>query len=141
MMIRSEHLEEEFARWPAQWDSVPTAESWRILVFLKLVWSVIDAEYPEGVYEERREKCLRALWILGFELNRDVYLDQRLPELPVEHRGKQIIEDEGPLLFAFYSRDDEEHFATACRDIELALRRRGKWDVLGTETASPTAMQ
>jgi hypothetical protein len=124
-MIRAEHIEEELNKWPEQWESEPTPEGLRILAYIKSVWSAVEREYLE---EQRRENCLRALWILGFELTRDILLSPRLPEkISVQNRAQPIIEEEGPLLFAFYSDNDQERFSTACRDIELALRRQNLW--------------
>jgi hypothetical protein len=132
-MVLADQIEEEMNRWLGQWVPNAMRENAPVLECLKRYWRSVDKEYP--LEEDRRENCFRALWILGYELSRDGLLDPKLPELPATKRAQRIIEDEGPLLFAFYSRSDEERFGVACRDIELALRRRGEWDRPGT---SPT---
>lgn len=123
-MIQPEHIEEELNRWPEQWNGPHAQEDVRILAFIKRAWRTVDQEYV--FQDDRRENCLRAFWMLGFELSRDTLLHPNLREVPVAKRGLRIIEEEGPLLFAFYSADDERRFSAACRDIELALRRRGE---------------
>jgi hypothetical protein len=125
-MILSEHLAGAMSEWPRQWEPTGPREGERILRYLKGLWDIVVKEYP--VEEYRQENCLRTLWILGYELSRDPLLDPKLREVPLARRAQMIIEEEGPLLFAFYSRSDETRFATGCRDIELALRRRSEWE-------------
>lgn len=125
-MIRPEHLESVMSEWPRQWEPTGLREGERILRYLRRLRGAVEREYP--MEEDRQENCLRALWILGYELSRDPLLDPKLREVPLGRRAQMMIEEEGPLLFAFYSRSDEDRFAAACRDIELALRRRGAWE-------------
>lgn len=132
-MIALPHdIRAEMSEWPRQWNGKETDEGWKILTALTAIWSSVE---QAGFNTETRENCLRTPWIMGFELNRDFLLDAHLPkEVPIGRRITSIIEDGGPLLFAFYSDSDTSRFETGCEQIELALRRSHAWAAL---TAPP----
>lgn len=127
-MIRDEHIDETMNEWPLQWfgrSRQAVTYGPKILHFIRELWRMTE---QENLNDPGRELHFRALWVMGFELSRDSLLSKDLPKLPVAGRIKSMIEDAGPLLFAFYTELEEDQFAYCCQTFERVLRRSGLWD-------------
>lgn len=127
-MIRSECIDDAMSEWPMHWyGKVPSREKAhvrRILHSLRELWTLIVGDQSLTLHQEI---LLRSLWILGFELSRDRCISEYLPDLPVNERIGQMIED-GCLLFGFYTDDETDRFNECCQLLERLLRSKGVWE-------------
>jgi hypothetical protein len=126
-MILPDKIEEVIDEWPINWaghSSGTKREFYQIASRLKSLWFIIS----ELLDEEDQEQHFKALWILGYELSRDHLLSKALPLVSVEFRIKTMIEDNGPLLFGYYTGADESEFGKCCETFERGLRRAGLWE-------------
>lgn len=133
-MILSEKIHEVMDEWPAQWCGKShrrRSEGQSILFILKNLWSQVESELE---HEEEHEAHFKALWLIGYEISRDYLIEPLLSSLPADQRIKRIIEDGGPLLFAYYTSTEEEIFEECCVTFERVLRRSGQWESIGSSS-------
>ena len=127
-MIFPGKIEETMNEWPTYWTgspSKPRREFREILANLKLIWELANTE---PMTEIQQELHFKALWILGYELSRDRIMSPNMSVVPIKLRIRLILEDGGPLLFGYYSSDDEDRFEKCCVTFERVLRRNGLWE-------------
>ncbi len=132
-MILSVCVDEVMSEWPVQWYGKSRragTEGPSNLRMLKALWNLVR---PHLETDQEQQQHFRALWLIGFELSRDYILDEILPSLPNEQRLRRMIEDCGPLLFGYYTDQEEECFAECCETFERVLRQGGLWDNMATQ--------
>ncbi len=128
-MILPEKIDEAMNEWPTFWtagyNSRMSIELSELLKNLKTIWGLVAKECYS---EEAQEIHFKALWLLGYELSRDRIMSKLMSSVPVQYRIKSMIEDQGPLLFGYYTTAESEQFEMCCENLEKLLRSSGLWD-------------
>lgn len=117
-------MDEWLTYWTAGYSSRLNSEHKDLLQLLKNLWCLVA---KESIGEELEEVHFKALWFLGYELSHDRIISKHMSSVPIKFRLKNMIEDQGPLLFGFYTDDDCDQFASSCETFERLLRQSGLW--------------
>ena len=113
----------DLANWPQSWcfddPDVPPGE--RIVQYLKpFLLHLLEQKLATKTLHKHRDN----IWLLGGEVIRERYEDERLLKLPAEQViMKMIHEDGGPLIYPRISESQQESFDATCRKLYRFLER------------------
>ena len=105
----------DLSNWPENWrfddPDIPPGE--RIVQYVKpFLLHLLEQKLATKTLHKHRDN----IWLLGGEVIRERYEDERLRKLPVEQVIiKMIHEDGGPLIYPRISELQQESFDATCR--------------------------
>ena len=113
----------DLSNWPENWrfddPDIPPGE--RIVQYVKpFLLHLLEQKLATKTLHKHRDN----IWLLGGEVIRERYEDERLRKLPVEQVIiKMIHEDGGPLIYPRISESQQESFDATCRKFYRFLNR------------------
>lgn len=113
----------DLSNWPENWrfddPDIPPGE--RIVQYVKpFLLHLLEQKLATKTLHKHRDN----IWLLGGEVIRERYEDERLRKLPVEQVIiKMIHEDGGPLIYPRISELQQESFDATCRKFYRFLNR------------------
>ena len=105
----------DLSNWPESWrfddPDIPPGE--RIVQYVKpFLLDLLEQKLATKTLHKHRDN----VWLLGGEVIRERYEDERLRKLPVEQAIIKLIhEDGGPLIYPRISELQQESFDATCR--------------------------
>ena len=113
----------DLSNWPENWrfddPDIPPGE--RIVQYVKpFLLHLLEQKLATKTLHKHRDN----IWLLGGEVIRERYEDERLLKLPVEQILINMIhEDGGPLIYPRISELEQESFDATCRKFYRFLNR------------------
>ena len=107
----------DLASWPERWryddSDLPPGE--RIVQFLTpFLLHLLEQKLSKKTLRRHRDN----LWLLGGEVIRERYSEDKLMKLPVEKLINQMVrEDGGPFIYPRITDEDQESFDATCRKL------------------------
>ena len=114
----------DLSNWPQSWrfddPDIPPGE--RIVQYLKpFLLHLLEQKLATKTLHKHRDN----IWLLGGEVIRERYEDDKLIKLPIEQIIINMVhEDGGPLIYPRISEWQQESFDTTCRKLYRFLNRR-----------------
>jgi len=118
------HYCPDLSNWPESWrfDDPDIVVGERIVqYFVPFLLHLLEQKLATKTLHKHRDN----IWLLGGEVIRERYEDDKLMKLPVEQLIlKMIHEDGGPLIYPRISETEQESFDATCRKFYRFLNPR-----------------